>query len=450
MFLRFDKKSIFIRLTILYSILAFLLIFIASILLYSVLVDNIKWNDDNFMLGKVRTLENILHIQTKKNKLVVLRQEVMHEPKTSEHHYFIRIKFNNDRILMETPGFKRVSFNERKAKTPYISISRVINIQNNTYEIQITLNVASSKKLIKRYKLNLYIALFLNLFISMFFGYTITSAGMRPLKKISHDLMGIDADELGVRLDIRNLPKELEEITKSINNLLVHVEKAFQRLSQFSSDLAHELHTPLNNLICQSEIILNKSREKEEYKKILVSNLDECKKLASLINQILFIARAKNPNKHVHKVHAKFSLIMKPILDYFKLLANEKSITLLMVGDEILYIDITLFKRAIANLLVNSIKYTPCAGVITINVGKNNKNDVIISIIDEGIGISAKDIPYLFDRFYRVNDSRSRVEGGTGLGLAIVKSIMSLHGGSVTVSSQLGKGSIFELYFPSS
>lgn len=447
MFLKSNKKSIFMRLTILYSFLAFILILVASILLYSVLVDNIKQSDRRYVEGEIRNLENILKGRPQKNVLIALHQEVMLEPKARQNYYFIQIKFYNDHVLMETPGIENIDL-DNKDKASYISMSHTAVIRGREYKIRMILSVIESKRLIKYYQRNLYIAVFLNLFISIFFGYIITAAGMYPLKKMNRSLVGIDTDELSIRLKVEDLPKELVEITKGINGLLTRVEKAFQRLSQFSSDLAHELRTPLNNIICQTEITLSKPRQKEDYEKVLVSNLHECQKLSSLIDQILFIARAKNPRKHVYKTCVKFRVVINTIVDYFEVLAKEKLITILVEGDENLNVDVGLFKRAIANLLANSIRHTPQKGIITIHAEKSTEDGILISIIDTGTGIDAKDIPHLFDRFYRVSDSRSRDEGGAGLGLAIVKSIMLLHDGKITVSSQVGKGATFKLYFP--
>ncbi len=446
MFWSFSKQSIFARLSLLYTSLAFLLILVTSLMLYFLLVNNIQDRDEGFVTGEVHTLENILKGSLSDNVLLALRQEVMLEPKTSLDHYLVRIKKEDNKILIETPGFDQLNFSSQAAKA-YIISHKTTLVRGEKYNIEVVLDVSSSKEQISRYQRNLFISLFLNIFVSSFLGYIITSAGIRPIKRMNRSLKHIHADELDMRLSIDDLPKELRDMGRAINDLLSRVEEAFQRLSQFSSDLAHELRTPLNSMICQSEIILTKPRVTEEYQAALASNLGECHKLSDLIDKILFIARAKDPQKLLELSFVQFSRIAATIVEYFDVLANEKSINITVMGEALLHVDVDLFKRAIANLLANALKYTPEGGQIALEA--TLKEDcAVIRIIDSGMGIEANHLPHLFDRFYRVSDSRSRNDGGSGLGLAIVKSIMLLHSGSVTVESQPDVGTTFTLFFP--
>lgn len=443
MFLRFNKQSIFLRLTTLYALLAFLLIVISSVMLYSVLVDNIQQRDRGFVAGEISTLVNILKSPSYEQMLVALNQEAVLEPRTSLDHYFVRV-YRDHKPLVETPEYSHVI----KAMGDNLIVeSKIFRWAGATYTIDVALDITSSQALIQVYQRNLFIVVFLSIFISAFLGYIITAAGIRPLKKMNKSLCRIEVDDLDRRLNIRDLPKELRDMGLAINDLLERIENSFQRLTQFSSDLAHELRTPLNAMITQSEIILSKPRDKDEYAAALESNFNECQKLSRLIDQILFIARAKSPQNVLDKSSVDVHEVMSSMIEYFDIIAREKDIDIVLEGEGRIVVDRELFKRAIANVLANAITYTPEGGRISIHVSQS-EHDVAITIQDTGIGIAEHHIPNLFDRFYRVSDSRSRNDGGSGLGLAIVKSIMMLHQGSVGVESAPNKGTIFNLVFP--
>lgn len=444
MSLKINKSSIFTRLSVLYAVLAFLLILVSSMMLYYILVHNIRQRDNGFVIGEIHTLENILRNSSHGDVKAALNQEVILEPRTSLDHYLVRIKSDGE-ILTQTPKFDQLKLSPNSKS--YILRSKTFVVGGKKYLIEVALDVTESKMLINRYQRNLLLAFFLNILFSSFLGYFITAAGIRPLKKMNQSLGNIQVDELGRRLSIDDLPKELREMARGINDLLSRVESAFARLSQFSSDLSHELRTPLNNIIFQSEIMLTKERSKEDYSTALVSNLDECQKLSRLIDQILFIARAKDPHKILRITQVSFNAVANSLVEYFDVLAKEKSIVISVSGESVLSVDVDLFKRAVSNLLANALKYTSEGGHIELKAIDGN-NETVISVSDTGIGIDSSHIPHLFDRFYRISDSRSRNDGGSGLGLAIVKSIMLLHKGTVSVESQPGHGTVFKLIFP--
>jgi two-component system heavy metal sensor histidine kinase CusS len=198
----------------------------------------------------------------------------------------------------------------------------------------------------------------------------------------------------------------------------------------------------------EAEVALRRERSSEEYARVIASSLEEYHRLAELIDSLLFLARAENADLSLHKTWFHVTDELGQLLSYHELQATELEVKLSLFGDAQLFADSTLFRRAISNVVTNALKHTPPGGSVSVEVYP--QGDIVkILVKDDGTGIPAEHLPRLFDRFYRVDASRTTSVAGTGLGLAIVKSIMDLHGGSVTIQSELGKGTVVTFEFPS-
>jgi two-component system, OmpR family, heavy metal sensor histidine kinase CusS len=316
-----------------------------------------------------------------------------------------------------------------------------------SYTAQVAANITKSHQIIELYRHVLLVSLVIMCLLSLALSIFITRRGLKPIYLLNKGIHNVDINNLNLNLNLDRWPKELQDTVNILNNLLQRIDSSFTRLSRFSSDLAHELRTPLNNMICQTQIILSKNRTLSEYQSTLTSNLEESQSMAILLDKILFIARAKTPSQELKVQQLNFSLETRKLYDYYGLLAIDKDIELFIKGSGHVYADLELFKRAVGNLLSNAIKYTLSGGSITCSITET-KDQSIICISDSGIGISPKHLPYLFDRFYRSDDSRSKNIEGLGLGLAITKSIIELHGGEIEIKSKLGHGTTIYLQFP--
>jgi len=234
----------------------------------------------------------------------------------------------------------------------------------------------------------------------------------------------------------------------SSKKTLAPLEEAYKKQKRFVADAAHELRTPLAVMQAGSEVILMKDRENNEYKKYIEESLSEVKRLTSLSNDLLFLAH-NNQKKEISLSQISLSEICKKQIESVHAYANTKNITIIESIDNNINIngndDIT---RLVINLLKNAIDYNKIDGTITISLKKKN-NDVILSIIDTGIGIEKENLSNIFERFYKVDNSRTENSSSTGLGLSIVKEIIEEHGGSIKVESVLDKGTTFTVIFPS-
>src|SRR5581483_5004435 len=233
------------------------------------------------------------------------------------------------------------------------------------------------------------------------------------------------------------------------NGMMDRLEDSFDRLSRFSSDIAHELRTPLQNLRGEAEVALGKAREYGDYREILGSSLEEYQRLSTLIDRLLFLARAENPQTQIQREDLDLRKELDLLQDFYGLSAGERGAALRVEspGNLRANLDRSLFQRAVGNLVENSIKHTPKGGTILLRTYRE-ENKVRIEVSDTGEGIPPDQVSKVFDRFYRVDRSRTASSGGAGLGLSIVKSIMDLHGGTAEIRSAPSQGTTVTLLFP--
>ena len=227
--------------------------------------------------------------------------------------------------------------------------------------------------------------------------------------------------------------------------MLARLEDSFTHLSQFSADLAHELRTPISNIRGEAEVTLTRPRTSENYRNVIESITGECERLSGIVENLLFLARAEATDRQIQKDIFPVRPVIEKIASYYRTIAEERGISITNEGDGDVYADPLLFDRALSNLLDNALRFTPDRGKITIR--SRSRNDrTELAVEDTGCGIAPHHLSRIFDRFYRVDSSRS--SKGTGLGLALVKSITDLHGGSATATSELNRGTTITLTFP--
>jgi two-component system heavy metal sensor histidine kinase CusS len=257
----------------------------------------------------------------------------------------------------------------------------------------------------------------------------------------------ISAQDLSHRLSVVKMPQELSELAHGINFMLHRLDGDVQQLSQFSDDLAHELRSPITNLMGKAQVTLSRERPSEEYKAVLVSCTEELGRVTRIVSDMLFLAQVSHPAALVPFETIALEDEALKVVDLFSLSAEEKRISLSVTGSGSTLGDRLMIQRAISNLMSNAIRHCPPGQAISLVI-ENHASQVSLLVGNPGAGIEPQHLAHLFDRFYRVDTSRSRAQGGTGLGLAIVRSIMSLHQGSAEVQSLPGSATVFRLVFP--
>lgn len=281
----------------------------------------------------------------------------------------------------------------------------------------------------------------LNLMIATAIGITGLMAwfavhqGHKPLRTIAAQLKHISASHLNTRLSPESVPRELADLVLAFNDMLERMEHAFQRLANFSADIAHELRTPITNLMTQTHVALTKSRTIDEYHEILYSNIEEYERIAQMLNDMLFLAQTDERRIQLHMRAIDLDQELRELYEYFDAWVEERRVTLVLHGQATLSGDRAILRRALSNVLANAIRHTPAEGTVTTTIATQKNGWVSISIENPGPTVAAEHLPRLFDRFYRINNSRQRNGQGTGLGLAIVKSIIAMHGGRISASA---------------
>ena len=264
----------------------------------------------------------------------------------------------------------------------------------------------------------------------------------------------ISARPMSERLSVVRTPTELVDSTLAFNRMLDRLEAAFKRLSEFSSDLAHDLRTPINNLLGEAQVALSKPRSAAEYRAVLESAVEDYERISRLIENMLFLARADDPHAATNRRRIDLQPVLERGRGYFEMLAEERGVALQldMQGAEPVWqqvwADETLFIRALGNLVSNALRYAPRGSTVTVSTMPHDGGGCTLEVSNEGPPIAPEHQQLIFERSFRIDESRAGSASGFGLGLAIVKSIMDLHGGTASVISGEGRRTMFRLWFP--
>ena len=281
-------------------------------------------------------------------------------------------------------------------------------------------------------------------------GYLLMRGALRPVDEIRQKAARITSRNLSERLPVLHTGDELERLAIDLNRMIERLEKSFHQINRFSADASHELRTPLTVLQGELEAIAQRGQSlPEDVRETIGSALEETHRLAKIVESLLAISRLEAGEARVQPMRLNFAELARTTADQMKLLAEEKHISMTCDGTDPVEVDAdpSRLKQVVVNLLDNAIKYTHEGGNISIFITRRDEH-AVLEVADSGLGISADDLPHVFERFYRADKARSRQMGGTGLGLSIVRSICLAHGGQVTVNSTEGRGSLFRVELP--
>ncbi|PCE33981.1 heavy metal sensor histidine kinase [Burkholderia ubonensis] len=277
--------------------------------------------------------------------------------------------------------------------------------------------------------------------------YGIAALGLSPLRRFAARAEQMSTSRLAHPLPELDAAGELKELEHAFNGMLARLDESFTRLSQFSSNLAHDMRTPLTNLQAAAQVALSQPRSADEYRSVIESGIDEYQRLSRMIEDMLFLARSEQAGTSIDVRRLDAAVEAERVAGYYEPLAEDAGVSVRVHGHAWVDADLTLYQRALSNLLSNALAYAPRGSVIEIDcVGTEGATTIAVS--DTGPGIDAQHVARIFERFYRVDPSRHNSASGTGLGLAIVRSIMDNHGGECGVDSELARRTTFWLRFP--
>ena len=445
---------------------AFILIVTATGYLYWALGSSLDREDDHLLADQVRVLRAVLH--EKPGDWEAIRREAEEEFENRQHtQVYVRLLDGGGQVLVETPGMGRLlpppafpgpveepgegadlrAVNGRLFRGLAVQLGGVEG--RPVYVVQVAMDRSQEFELLAEYRKNLWVVLGVALLLCAVVGYQIARRGIRPVHVVTDTANRIHAANLGERIEADGLPTELLALADTFNRMLDRLEQSFTRLARFSADIAHELRTPVNNLRGGIEVALGKSRTPEQYRDVLGSNLEECGRLSRLIDTLLFLARAENPHTQIIKEDFDVGVELATVCEFCEAAASEKAVKIVVTVEGQVHADLNraLFQRAVGNLLANAVAHTPPGGTVTLTA-TNDDTSTTVGVADTGCGIPAAHLPHVFDRFFRVDQVRSSTTGNVGLGLAIVKTIVDLHGGTVQIASEVGRGTRVTMRFP--
>jgi two-component system heavy metal sensor histidine kinase CusS len=278
-------------------------------------------------------------------------------------------------------------------------------------------------------------------------GWGAARAGLAPLRQIAQLAGRISAEQLAERLPADRVPPELRELAASFNAMLDRLGESIERLSGFAADLAHEMRTPVSNLMMQTQVTLGRARDVDDYREVLASNLEEYERLARTIGDMLFIAKADNGMMVPSREEVDLAAEIGGVFEFFEALAEDGGVRLTLAGNARVDGDRLMLRRAIANLVSNAIRHTAPGGNVEVSIYREDGGTTHVAVHNPCTPPPPEILARLFDRFYRADPARREHPDGSGLGLAITRAIARAHGGDVTVSAT-ADGLCFELWLP--
>lgn len=299
------------------------------------------------------------------------------------------------------------------------------------------IDIEHHRRFMEKFRAALWAAVLGAILVSTSLGALVARLSMRPLRRFADHARSTSSAHLGKPLATADLPAELLELGDAFNDMLARLDDAFTRLSAFSADIAHELRTPVANLLTQTQVTLALPRSPAEYREVLASNAEELERIGRMVSDMLFLAKADNGLALPRPEDVDLTQEVDEVLEFYEALAEECGVRLQRSGEAGTTGDRLMLRRAINNLLSNALRYAPAGGCVTVRLQEDAAH-CRVTVSNPGAPISPEAATRLFDRFYRSEAARSRSSDGAGLGLAITRSIVLAHGGSVFAHSAAG------------
>ena len=452
--------SLAVRLTLWYAGSAFALVLVATGYLYLALVRQLEEEDGEWLAGKVG--EVVRAAETRPGDTSGLRQLV--EPGGGRAAERILVRVDDVRgpapVMIETPGLSAVvplgefpdgsaAVRDFRSAEGRLYRLRTERTRDGAVVVRAAMDRTEDEVLLEGHRRRLSYVLVLSLVACTAGGYHIARRGVRPVEAIAATAGRIRPTNLDERIETRGLPAELRTLAGTFNGMLDRLQDALTRLTRFSADIAHELRTPVNNLRGAVEVALGMPRTPDEYRDVLASGLEECGRLARMIDSLLFLARAENPQTEVVREVIDVGRELSTVCEFYEATAAEAGVGLAVAsaGPVAAEVNRPLFQRAVGNLVANAIAHTPPGGAVTLTA-EAGEVSTRVEVADTGCGIPPDSLPHVFDRLFRVDHARSSAAGNVGLGLSIVKSVAELHGGTVEITSRVGQGTRVTMNFP--
>jgi signal transduction histidine kinase len=280
-------------------------------------------------------------------------------------------------------------------------------------------------------------------------GWFMARRALVDVEEVTRTAIDISKGDFKRRVSVRDRGDEIKKLATTFNVMLDRIDILVTGMREMTDNIAHDLRSPITRIRGITEMTLNTGKSIDEYETMGANTIEECDRLLKMVNTMLEISGAEAGVSHLTKEKTDMARVVRELCELFQPSAEEQGVTIIseISDSSFVYGDIQRLQRMVANLLDNALKYTPSGGTVTASVD-TNKGQVVISVNDTGIGISKDEVPNIFRRFYRCDQSRS--QAGIGLGLSLALAIARAHGGDITATSYPGKGSQFAVTLPQS
>lgn len=403
------------------------------------------------LLSNVNTLDSLDRLPSRINDAFVGRDSVALLISIPEYHWQYALlgerfdPIQSDFSHANQPFFKWKTADGSSFMGQAVTLYGV-EPDSTEVNVSIGLDISHHVHFLEDLRLYLGIGIAAATFLAAMLGWFAAHKGLAPMRKVASAARRLSAKSLGERLSKDDVPTEMQELVDAFNGMLERLEASFRRLNEFSDDIAHELRSPVSNLMTETHVALSLTRSAEEYREVLHSNLEEFDRLARMIADMLFLAKAENEMLPMPLKTIALETEVMALFEFYEALADEKNLQLTLEGQGKVHGDQLMLRRALSNLLSNAIRHTPATKTIYVKIQQGSK-DVILSISNPGDAIPAEQISLVFERFHRVDPSRKRQGDGAGLGLSITRSIIHAHGGKISLESN-STSTIFTLTLP--
>ncbi|MEF8730798.1 MAG: heavy metal sensor histidine kinase [Candidatus Accumulibacter meliphilus] len=468
-------RSLTTRLALLFALLTATLLLVVVLVQGSAVEGHMRELDDHELTGKVTLIKNVLHDAEPSASLsrrlddafighdmlaVVLRDAEGRVVYALRPEFFGERQLAADSVLdvtttwekgSEKSGEKGAERGRDESSKQYLGLETIVEALDSRsrptrLRALVGLDVSHHLRFLEEVRERLWIDIFFAAIIAALFAWFAAHRGLAPLRRVTATARGLSAGRLGERLPERDAPNEVRDLVIAFNGMLERLESSFRRLSDFSADIAHELRTPVSNLMTQTEVALSHTRSPDEYRDVLASNLEEYERIARMVSDMLFLAQAENGHLLYSSEAVNLADEARALIDFYEALAEEKGVQIVLTGEAKLTADRSMMRRALSNLLSNALRHTPSGSIVEISITRQGRL-AMLAVKNHGDTIPSDQLTRIFERFHRASPERHRHGEGAGLGLAITRSIVETHGGRIEVRSDAGV-TTFTLHLP--
>jgi two-component system heavy metal sensor histidine kinase CusS len=456
------KKSITWHLTLLFVIASSAVLLTLGLVIASSVERHFEEQDLEVLTGKMELVQHTLETLRSQDGLHQISQ-MLGNSLVGHHGLEVMVFAQNHDIIFATPNanFPAAAVAAGAAQSPHHPA--IWTVGKHTYRgiaaelhtgigehsrviVAVALDIAHHQAFMRSFLKTLWIFVAGAAALTGILGWVAARRGLAPLRAMREQTRGVTAQQLSHRLPVESAPAELAELAQSLNEMLARLEEAFLRLSDFSSDIAHELRTPVCNLMTETQVALSRQRSADEYQRILESNTEEFERMTRMISDMLLLAKAESNLVVPVQETVHLAAEVRALFDYYDAVAEEKGLQLTLQGDGEVTADQLMLRRALGNLLSNAVRHSTANTMVHVNI-TTSPEMVSICMTNTGDAIPREYLERVFDRFFRVDHSRQRSTEGTGLGLAITKSIVVSHGGTISAAST-GDVTTFTIQLP--